>query len=190
MTKKLGERNIEELGQLFPIILSAPDPAWREIYSTEKTYLETAIGKDHIIRMAHIGSTAVPNLLSKPTIDILVEISEKTNHDKLISAIKKLGYHYIPRPENPPPHMMFAKGYSESGFEGQAFHAHIRYAGDWDEIVFRDYLIDHPGTAAEYAELKRQSAKQHKHNREAYTEAKTDFINQVMAIARNRQSSH
>jgi GrpB-like predicted nucleotidyltransferase (UPF0157 family) len=42
--------------------------------------------------------------------------------------------------------MMFMKGYTSKGFEGQVFHVHVRYRGDWDELYFRDYLINHPET--------------------------------------------
>ena len=45
--------------------------------------------------------------------------------------------------ENSAPHIMFAKGYTPEGFAGQAFHVHVRYKGDWDEIYFRDYLLRH-----------------------------------------------
>ena len=62
--------------------------------------------------MEHIGSTAVPGLISKPTSDILMEISEQADEKQVIEGLVKLDYHYIPKPENPPPHMMFAKGYT------------------------------------------------------------------------------
>jgi GrpB-like predicted nucleotidyltransferase (UPF0157 family) len=94
------------------------------------------------------------------------------------------GYIYSPQPGNPPPHMMFLKGYTEKGFVGQVFHVHIRYAGDWNELYFRDYLIGHPDVAAAYGELKRQLWHRHEHDRDAYTEAKTKFIQRFTALAR------
>jgi|GEM_PF-6595820 GrpB-like predicted nucleotidyltransferase (UPF0157 family) len=51
---------------------------------------------------------------------------------------------------------------------------------------FRDYLITHPETAAEYAVLKTRLHKDFEHNRDGYTAAKTDFIRAVMARARNQ----
>ena len=40
---------------------------------------------------------------------------------------------------------------------------------------FRDYLNEHPAVAKEYETLKLRLRKQYEHNRDAYTDAKTDF---------------
>lgn len=174
----------EELGQLFPIILANPNPEWSKFFEIEKNNIERTVGSENIIRIEHIGSTAVANLISKPTIDILVEIPEDTDNQQIIDRIKSMGYYFISRPENPAPHMMFARGYTKDGFKGQAFHIHVRYAGDWDELYFRDYLRQHPEIASEYAELKKDLAKEYSNDREGYTDAKTDFIKRIIKIAK------
>ena len=79
--------------------------------------------------------------------------------------------------------MMFMKGYTPNGFFGQAFHVHVRYPGDWDEIYFRDFLRTHPEAAAEYASLKHQLKKQFEFDRDGYTRAKSDFIRYYTKIA-------
>jgi len=58
----------------------------------------------------------------------------------------------------PSPAYEFVKGYTEHGFQGQAYHVHVRYPGDWDELVFRDYIKTHPTAANEYARLKQKLA--------------------------------
>lgn len=45
-----------------------------------------------------------------------------------------------------------------------------------DELAFRDYLRDRRDVAGEYAALKRDLASRFAHDREAYTDAKTEFI--------------
>jgi len=184
MNKSLSELNSEELGKLFPIIIEKYNPNWPIIYQNEKKVIEQLFDSKTIKRISHIGSTAITGIMAKPTIDILIEVEKSFNKDNFITRIKNIGYQYIPQPENPPPHIMFAKGYSTYGFKGQAFHAHVRYIGHWDEIHFRDYLITHPETAKEYKKLKLQLAKKHKNSREGYTNAKTDFIQEVMKIAK------
>ena len=175
----------EELGQLFPIILSEPNPDWNKFFETEKKRIERILGLENIIRIEHIGSTAVADLIGKPTIDILVEIPEKTDNQQVINRIKSLGYYFILRPENPAPHMMFTRGYTKDGYKGQVYHIHVRYAGDWDELYFRDYLRQHPEIASEYAELKKDLAKEYRNDREGYTDAKTDFIKRITEIAKS-----
>jgi GrpB-like predicted nucleotidyltransferase (UPF0157 family) len=184
MPKNLNELTTKELGQLFPIIMSEPNPDWGKIFQAEKEIIIKSLGPDNIYRIEHIGSTAIPNIISKPTIDMLVEIPETTDNEIIINGLTKIGYHYIPRPENPAPYMMFAKGYSEDGFEGQAYHIHVRYIGDWDEIYFRNYLREHPEIASEYADLKVELKERFRNDREAYTEGKTEFVERIVELAR------
>jgi len=64
----------------------------------------------------------------------------------------------------------------------------VRYPGDWDEPYFRDYLIAHPETAAEYAALKIRLHKEFEHDRDGYTKAKSEFIRAVTERARKDAS--
>jgi GrpB-like predicted nucleotidyltransferase (UPF0157 family) len=151
---------------------------------SEKELLERTIGLNNIARINHYGSTAVAKLPAKPTIDILVEVVHDINTNDLISLLKGIGYNYSPQPDNPAPHMMFMKGYSPQGFEGQAYHVHIRYSGDWDELYFRDYLQANPKAAKEYGRLKMELKDKYEHDREAYTKGKTKFIQRATEQAR------
>jgi GrpB-like predicted nucleotidyltransferase (UPF0157 family) len=184
MAKQLDQMNTEELGRLFPIIISEPHPHWIDLFKAEKLKIEKAIGTQSISRIEHIGSTAVPNLKAKPTIDILLEVHDTVDTAMIIDRLIKSGYHFTQKPENPAPHMMFMKGYSIQGFEGQAFHVHVRYRGDWDEIYFRDYLKANPAIAQEYADLKVRLSKEFKNDREEYTAQKTDFIKRITEKAK------
>jgi GrpB-like predicted nucleotidyltransferase (UPF0157 family) len=184
MVKDLNKMTTDELGRLFPIIIVDYNPDWPRLASIESRNIIEAVGKDVLARIEHIGSTAIPGLCAKPTIDFLLEILEITNCDLLIKQLHKIDYQFIQKPENPPPHMMFAKGYSECGITGQTFHIHVRCRGDWDEIVFRDYLLKNQSVTADYARLKRKLANEFKHDREKYTDNKTAFIKNTTLTAR------
>src|SRR4030042_409151 len=90
MTKELNELTAEELGELFPIKIVGYKPEWKDLYHLEEQKIREAIGKN-IFKIQHIGSTAVPGLSAKPTIDILVEIYEETNNEFLLRIRKKPG---------------------------------------------------------------------------------------------------
>jgi len=184
MTDNLNNLSAEELGLLFPIIIVDYNPGWPELYLCEKQKIVDAIGAGNISGIEHIGSTAVPGMCGKPTIDILIEIIENTDTEALTDKLKWIGYQYIPRPENPPPHIMFAKGYSKDGITGQTYHIHIRYPGDWDEIVFRNYMIDNENAAREYADLKKKLSEAFRNHREKYTDNKGRFIKSIIKKAR------
>jgi GrpB-like predicted nucleotidyltransferase (UPF0157 family) len=176
----------EERAALYPIILREYNleyPAW---FDEEKNNIIRLIGTDNIVRIRHIGSTSIPGLLSKPTIDILLEIADNTEIGTLIASFHEPEYICLnpPTTPTPPPHITFIKGYTATGFAERVFHIHVRYKGDWDEPIFRDYLIAHPETAVEYAELKRGLFIKFEHDHDGYTYAKTEFIINVMKKAK------
>jgi len=177
----------EELGLLFPVVITEYNPGWPLLFKKEKESLEDGPGSGNIVSIEHIGSTAVPGLPAKPVIDILIEID--SSDDSIKNYFRTLGYHFIHRPDNPPPHMMFVKGYTIQGYSGQAYHVHVRYRGDWNEIYFRDYLTRHTETAREYADLKYKLAKKYVNDREGYTRDKTKFVEYINALARSESQT-
>ncbi|MCD7962053.1 MAG: GrpB family protein [Rikenellaceae bacterium] len=185
MAKELNEMSNEELWKLFPIILTDYDPEWPSVYAKQKAILKNLIGKN-ICRIRHIGSTSVPGLKAKPTIDILMEINETTDITEMSEKLKNNGWILNDRPQQHAPHLLFLKGYTLDGFENEVFHLHVRYVGDWDEIHFRNSLVNHSETAKEYAELKSVLANKFRNDRDGYTEAKTDFMKKITATARGK----
>jgi GrpB-like predicted nucleotidyltransferase (UPF0157 family) len=184
--KPLDQVTNEERAALYPIILSVYNPEWKTWFTDEKEQLVMLVGKENIIRLNHFGSTSVPGLIAKPTVDILLEIADDADIDRLIDSLPSPEYICLNPPSmpTPPPHIMFLKGYTSAGFAERVFHIHVRYKGDWDELYFRDYLIAHPGTAAEYAALKRRLHKEYEYDRDGYTSAKGEFIRSVTEKAK------
>ena len=176
--------------RIYPVLIRPYNPAWPEWYAAEKANLERLIGPDDIHRISHIGSTAVPGLSAKPTIDMLLEINPGTDIGTLMARFPVPPYICLDQAAltlpTPAPHLMFLKGYLPDGFAEQVYHIHVRYPGDWDEPVFRDYLIAHPETAAEYATLKVSLLQRFEHDRDGYTQAKTAFIREATARARQQ----
>lgn len=184
MADDLAALTNEQLWRLFPIVLAPHDPAWAERYREERARILRAIGPSAVFRITHIGSTAVPGLVAKPTIDILLEIARDADLDRLTAAMGAAGYRLSPQPDKPPPHRMYLKGYTPEGYRGQVYHVHVRYPGDWDEPYFCDYLIAHPEVAAEYAALKAELAARLAHDRDGYTNAKGEYVRRITALAR------
>jgi GrpB-like predicted nucleotidyltransferase (UPF0157 family) len=170
--------------KLFPIILEEHNPQWFDNYLIEKEFIELVLGKDNIVRISHYGSTSIPGLIAKPTIDILLEISKSADLARFIEDMLNNGCVYLEQPDDPPPHMVFYRGYTPEGFKGQAVHIHVRYPGDWDELYFRDYLLIHPETAVEYGELKHKLKNVYEFDRDGYTDAKGEFISKITDKAR------
>ena len=77
----------------------------------------------------------------------------------------------------------FNKGYTPAGYAEKVFHIHFHKTGDNDEILFRDYLIAHPEVAKEYEILKLSLLPKYKNDRDGYTEAKSEFVLQIIKRA-------
>ena len=171
MGKKLSEMSLEELWLLFPIFLEEHKDCWKEWYFQEESILKNALSLTG--KISHIGSTAIPSIWAKPIVDILVEIPKGTNLLDYKAEIINCGYICMSQSEFG---MSFNKGYTENGFAERVFHLHLRHAGDNDELYFRDYLIEHSDVAKQYEVLKLNLWKKYEHNRDAYTNAKTEFV--------------
>ena len=182
--KLLSEMTLEELWQLFPIILSPHDPEWKNFYKSEAKLLRRHFGKN-VARIRHIGSTAVKGLLAKPTVDILLEVADNADFATIRQLAIECGYTVMAETTVPEYRLDLCKGYTPLGFAKKVFHLHIRALGDWDEPYFCEHLNQHPEKAQEYADLKMKLQTQFKHDRDAYTTAKGEFIRQCVKAARN-----
>ena len=158
------------------------DANWPRLFQEEKEHLLGCLPKELIKRIEHFGSTAVPGLWAKPIIDIFVEVTSlKQTKEKIVPVLESQGYEYFWRPslfKGQEFHAFFIKR-NEKGIRSHHIHMIESNLEDTDELLFRDYLIGHTQTAAEYQLLKLSLAKLYPNDREAYTNAKTDFIVKV-----------
>lgn len=180
MGRSLKDMTLEELWQLFPIVLTPHDPQWPVWANEEITHL-TNILPGYNKTISHIGSTAIPGIKAKPIIDILIEIPEDADLPAIRTLMESSGYICMAIADE---RMSFNKGYTPNGYEERVFHIHFHRLGDNDEILFRNYLIEHPEIAKEYECLKTSLLPQFKYNRDGYTDAKSSFVRHIVAIAK------
>ena len=182
MDRKLSEMALEELWKLFPIFLVAHDGRWKDYYNEiEKTL--TSLLSGHVVRISHIGSTAVHNIWAKNIVDVMVEIPQSIDMKEISRILEQNGFIRMSEEAN---RISLNKGYTKNGFADKVYHIHLRYAGDNAGLYFRDYLNEHPDVAKEYETLKLRLWKQYEHNRDAYTDTKTEFISKWTAEARKK----
>lgn len=167
----LAKMSLEQLWQLFPIVLTEHKDFWAEWYDEEAALLTKEC--PDIERISHIGSTAVRDIRAKPTIDILAEISKQRRLADLKDRIAECGYICMAESGN---RIDFNKGYTPGGFAERVFHLHLRYVGDNDELYFKEYLLANAAAAKEYERLKLDLWRRYEHDRDAYTSHKTDFV--------------
>ncbi|MCP3980391.1 MAG: GrpB family protein [bacterium] len=176
------------------IAISPYDPRWPESFRREKAHLRACLPGDLVRRIEHFGSTAVPGLAAKPVVDMLVEVTDlEATRRAIAPLLESQHYDYFWRPthgdDGPPFYAWFIKRDAATG--ARTHHIHMvesgpEFAGHWDRLLFRDFLIEHPGVARDYETLKRRLASTSPRDRVAYTRGKTEFIVGVTAQAKNR----
>lgn len=169
--------SLEELWQLFPIELQSHNRQWAQWAAAEIGELSELLAA-FSPTINHIGSTAIPGIIAKPIVDILVEIPAGYIGADLKAKLETAGYICMNTGEN---RMNFNKGYTSHGYAEKVFHIHVHACGDNDEIYFRDYLRSHTTTAREYEQLKMSLLPEYRHNRDGYTAAKTSFIKKIIS---------
>ncbi len=164
-----------------PIRLSPYDPIWPARFEEERAALEGTIGDWIVDGVHHVGSTAVPGLEAKPIIDILAGVRSLKESQACFEPLARLEYMYAPYLVEEM--HWFCKPHPNR----RTHHLHLvpvasnRYA---DELAFRDRLRELPELASEYAALKRRLASRFVDDRDAYTDAKSDFVRGVLEQAR------
>ena len=161
------------------IALAEADPAWPAIYELEAAALREVLPPVAGLRLEHFGSTAVPNLRAKPVIDIMVIHPRPESWPELVAPLERLGYVFWgdnPRKDQ----MFFVKGMPPYGAR-RTHHVHVRIPADAEkELVFRDLLRADAALACQYETLKEKLAAAYPFDREAYTNAKTVFVEEAL----------
>lgn len=162
-----------------PVIVVPYDPAWPARFESEAQRIQGALGAE-AMAIEHGGSTAVPGLVAKPIIDILVGLATWPASPTAIAALVALGYEHR-GDGNVPGREYFRRGVP------RAYQVHACAHGGtlWREhVAFRDLLRREPATARDYSTLKHELALRFRDDRIAYTDAKAPFIRAVLARAR------
>lgn len=178
--RRLEDMSLDELWMLFPIVLEPHNPQWIS-WADEEIALLRSILAPISATYHHIGSTAVRGIMAKPIVDIIIAVESPAElpviKDKLIA------HGYICMSESRD-RISLNKGYTPQGYAERVFHIHLRLIGDIDEIYFRDYLREHDDVAQAYEALKVELADMYKHDRDAYTAAKSKFVNHYTKLAK------
>ncbi len=158
--------------------------AWPELFAAEERFLRSILPVGVLGRIEHFGSTAVPGLAAKPVLDLLVEACRPSAViTEIVPCLQAHSYEYFWRTDVANPYAWFIK---RDGQGHRSHHLHVIDGSStlWERLLFRDYLRAHAGEALAYAGLKRRLAIEHSHDRVAYTQGKSEYIEMAMVKAR------
>lgn len=171
------------------VVIAEYNPYWALMFEEEAARVARVLSRDLVVRIDHIGSTAVPGLVAKPIIDLLVSVYSLIEAKQVaVSPLEELGYTYWF--DNPDlQRMFFVKGLPPNS--PRTHHLHIVESDSifLERLLFRDYLRENPDEALRYAQLKRHLAEQFPTDREAYTSGKAEYVQSVMQKVRQEPAS-
>ncbi len=161
-----------------PVEVAPYDPVWADAFERLRARFARAL-VGGTTRIEHVGSTSVPGLAAKPIIDINVGVEEQRDVAGVIACLERLGYLHegdlgVPgrealrqlEPDRLPRHHLYVSATSASEFRRH--------------VAFRDHLRAKAEDAAAYGELKLELAQRHRNNIDAYSEAKTEFVEEIL----------
>ena len=152
------------------------NPDWNRLFAAEAGRLQQALG-EQALAIYHIGSTAIPGIPAKPTVDILLEVGDIQGLDAADPEMIALGYE--PRGEYG---ISGRRYYVKRSAEVHLVHVHAFQSGHPEirrHLDFIRYLQTHPADAREYGELKAQLAQKFPYDSERYTEGKSELIQEL-----------
>jgi GrpB-like predicted nucleotidyltransferase (UPF0157 family) len=162
---------------------------WKEWFTQLRKYFESYLS-DLVICIEHIGSTAIPNMVAKPIIDMDIVIKEE-NFGEVKSKLEEIGYIHqgdlgIEEREafklineelkqSLPPHHLYVCDDSSKELKRH--------------IIFREFLKDNPKELNKLCKIKNKLFKEFSNDKEAYIEGKDFAVKQILKKAMKEQDN-
>jgi len=155
------------------------DARWPTLFAAEDERIQTQCGP-LALRLEHVGGTSIPGMCAKPVLDIAAAHPRTASIDDYLTVFARAGYQYRGEAGLPGRHY-FCRG------QPRAYHVHLveEDGALWrDYLAFRDYLRAHRDISAQFAGVKRVLAARFSTDREAYTNAKSPRVHDILRLAR------
>ena len=154
---------------------------WKKEYEKERDLLKSVLG-DKIIEIEHVGSTSIVGLKAKPVIDILIAINSLDEIEEIEQLL--IEYDYSNRGhQGVEDRYFFAKGPEDA--RSHYIHFVEKDNNTYINLLwFKRHLLKHPEYIEKYCELKQELASQYSEDRKKYTAGKSNFITEVISLAK------
>ena len=154
------------------------DARWPALFRAEADRLANAVSAAGLPALVfeHVGSTAVPGLAAKPILDLAAGRRRESAAEIYVPVLEAAGYVYRGN-SGLPGREFFRRGAPRS------HHLHLVECGGchWQRYLgFRDALRADAKLRDAYAALKTELAARYPHDREAYIDGKSTFVDAVV----------
>lgn len=165
----------------------SPDPVWDDRFARERDRVERVVD-DGLLGVFHVGSTAIPDLPAKPTLDAVAVFEGREAVANARDALLADGFG---RHRDDPDWVVVTREAGVEGTDREAYgvclHLRPRDHETWcDQVVFGEYLREDVRARATYERAKHVAAETHPDDVTAYTEAKEPTILSLVDEAYDR----
>lgn len=159
------------------------DPEWPARFAESAAQIRAALPAADI---EHVGSTSVPGLSSKDTIDVVAGVDDMGEllDPEVLAQLEKHGFVHVPESFAEDPDHVFLCRIIE---DRRTDHVHVVRRGTAtfsDYLLFRDHLRARGEAARRYEAAKVGLAERHGDRRHAYVDEKQAVVAQLMEEAR------
>lgn len=159
------------------------DPTWPARFAEARDQLRECLGPA-ALEIHHIGSTSVPGLAAKPTIDVLVVVADTTDVLDQLDRLSEAGFEHRPDAWPDPSRHLFLRRVVHGR---RTHHVHVVPTDSHeidDYLTLRDYLRCHPDEAAAYQQHKLELVAETGGERDAYVDRKEHYVEPLLVRAR------
>lgn len=150
-------------------------------FKEEKAKLQGILGGK--CRIEHFGSTAIPGVLGKGVVDVIIGFNSWVDVQKAIPLLQANGYSLSYNKQGEGRIFLSTTGEKESSFLDIHLHLTNKNSAVFkNALFFRDYLKKNKQLRRQYNELKKQIIKTVKGDRSLYTKLKSNFIKKVLNL--------
>ena len=156
--------------------LSRHHAAWKRAFSIQQRRIAKALGPS-AVSVEHVGSTAIPGVVAKPVLDMVLGVPRVGSHVQLDARLRRIGY--VRRRTEHGNDVLYTMGPETN----RTAYLHVVRRGGalWRKYLgFRDWMGSHPADARRYEELKRKLYGTFAGDRKRYTLGKHRFITHVL----------
>lgn len=152
------------------------DAGWPALFEREADRIRAALG-NRVLQLEHAGSTSVPGLAAKPILDIVLAVADSADEPAYVPALELAGYWLKIREPNWFEHRMLKGPDTDVNL-----HVFSSGCAEIDRMLaFRDWLRDNAADRELYLRAKLTLAQREWENVQAYADAKTAVIGEILA---------
>lgn len=158
------------------------DPTWPASFEAARNDLDTVVPE--ALSIEHVGSTSVPGLASKPTVDVLLVVDDLAVVLDRIRELGAIGFEHRPGSFEPERRHLF---FRRTAGDERTHHLHVLPSTSPepdDYRLFRDYLRANPDAATRYQAAKLDLADRFARDRPSYVQAKEPIVEELLVLAR------